>query len=117
MRSIRLDPSSNSGLKIAGIVIGALLAIGAVIFLFFALCCLGQNDGFFSYFGNRQRTGGGQAYALMPPPSSGQYTQPTGQVYAAGTRNAVYPSDGALSPQYVSVNGAPANRNVMVRMT
>ncbi|UJR32124.1 hypothetical protein I4U23_019592 [Adineta vaga] len=89
-----LYPSSNYGLKIAGIVLGSILAVGTIIFLFFMLCCLGQEEGFFSYFGKRPRIGG-QAYALMPPPSTLSYPQPTSQVYAVpGQRpaNVVYRS-------------------------
>ena len=110
---VHLDPSSNSGLKIAGIVIGALLAVGTIIFLLFMLCCLGQQEGFFSYFGKRPRIGG-QAYALMPPPNSAQYSQPTGQVYAvSGQRpaNIVYPT--TVSSSY---EAKPNKNNIVVEL-
>ncbi|CAF0949378.1 unnamed protein product [Adineta ricciae] len=108
-----LYPSSNAGLKIAGIVIGTLLAVGTVIFLLFMLCCLGQQDGFFSYFGKRPRIGG-QAYALMPPPNSAQYAQPTGQVYAvSGQRpaNIVYPT--TVTNSY---EAKPNKNNIVVEL-
>lgn len=85
------------------------------------LCCLGQQDGFFSYFGKRPRIGG-QAYALMPPPNSAQLTQPTGQVYSvSGQRpaNIVYPTTVTNSyPTTVtsSYEPKPNKNNIVVEL-
>jgi hypothetical protein len=89
-----LDSSTNTGLKIAGIVIGAILALGIIAFLFFLLCCLGKRDGFFSYFGKRSRIGG-QGYALVSRTHHNTYDYPP----VTRTSNVVYSQPAIMPPE------------------
>ncbi|CAF3543672.1 unnamed protein product [Adineta steineri] len=90
---LSINPSTYANLKIAGIAIGSILIGIIIIFLTFLLCCVGNRDGFFSYFGKRQHIGG-QVYALMPPPNNQQYTHTVASNYPVGGNpsNIIYPN-------------------------
>lgn len=108
---IILDSSTNTGLKIAGIVIGAILALGILAFLFFLLCCLGKRDGFFSYFGKRSRIGG-QGYALVSRTHHNVYDYPP----ATRTSNVVYSQPAIMPPESAAYETKPNKQNIVIEM-
>ncbi|CAF3981504.1 unnamed protein product [Rotaria sordida] len=60
------DSSNDTIPKIVGIVVGGVLAIAALCFLYIVLGCIGSRDGYFTYNDN-DRSIGGRAFALIPP--------------------------------------------------
>ena len=110
MLFIILDSTDNVGLKVAGIIIGTILALGIIAFLFLLLCCLGQRDGFFSYFGQRSRIGG-QGYAIIAPP------QPYGPEYPpARPSNVVYSQPAIMAPVSNGYENKPNKHNIIIEM-
>jgi hypothetical protein len=63
-----LDSGNNLTPEIIGIVIGAVLVIAALCFLYIVLACIGARDGYFSYDDDDDKPNvGGRAYAIIPP--------------------------------------------------
>ncbi|CAF4725101.1 unnamed protein product [Rotaria sp. Silwood1] len=63
------DSSNNTIPKIVGIVVGGILVIVALLFLYIVLGCIGARDGYFTYNNNDDNNQhiGGRAFALIPP--------------------------------------------------
>ncbi|CAF3042607.1 unnamed protein product [Rotaria sp. Silwood2] len=62
------NSSNNTIPQIVGIVVGGVIAIAALCFLYIVLGCIGTRDGYFTYNDNDDdRHIGGRAFALIPP--------------------------------------------------